>query len=156
MAPNRRTARWAAAGLLLAAALAAGWVLLDRFDPPPVTPRLVSAPARVSKAEPTEVAVGRSLRAVRPGMPRAEVELALGPPDPARISPLVRDGERAVYRTRYPAVLTEPTWCAPGLLGPCEAVLEFDATQTGHPLLGIVCTPPAPPAAPPVGAIPVT
>ena len=32
MAPNRRTARWAAAGLLLAAALVAGWLWLDAFD----------------------------------------------------------------------------------------------------------------------------
>jgi hypothetical protein len=144
MAPNRRTRWWAAAGFLAVGLPTAGWLWLDALDRP-VTPRLVSGPPRVADAEHPLVTVGRALHAVRPGMPRAEVESALGPPDPAGVGPVVRDGERAVYHTRYRAVLTEAAWCAPNLRGPCEAVLEFDATRPGHPLLGVVCTPAPPP-----------
>jgi hypothetical protein len=46
-----------------------------------------------------------------------------------------------VYRTHYPAYLAAPVPLSPRVMGFCEAVLEYDASSPGHPLLRVTAIP---------------
>jgi hypothetical protein len=155
--------RWVLVALGVAALVlvgAVGWYTLppQRGVAPP--PPLASAgPARTAptpEANSPEAerlrAVGDALQSLQLGMRRVEVEGILGRPDPGLVGPVQRAGDRATFSTRYPAFVTGQLWFAPEVRGRCEAVLEYDATRPGHPLVRLSCNPS--PATPP-GAVSV-
>jgi hypothetical protein len=106
-------------------------------DPPEWNPVLTD-PAR-------QQLMGRALLAVRVGMPRLKVEELLGPPMPEDLRPVDLTGRSPVYQASYRAVLPGPHPDCPGVSGPCQVVLAFDAGRPGHPLTRITCTPLDPP-----------
>lgn len=144
-ADGRLTRRRAALVLAAVLLLAAGgvWLAVREANPKGTVHAPVSPPV------PPEVArlrdLGAGLRAVRPGMPRTEVEGLLGRADPPDIGPAEKADGRTVYRVRYRAILTDPSPSAPAVVGYCEAELVFDADQSGHPLVAVTFTPKPPP-----------
>jgi hypothetical protein len=133
--------------VLVLAVLAVGfgaWVAADLAGPPPRGQRADLAGPPGWDAGMSEVArqqlVGRALLEVRVGMPRLKVEQLLGPPDPSDLRPVDLSGRTPVYHTSYRAVLAEPHPDCPGVRGPCQVYLAFDASRPGHPLTQIVCT----------------
>ena len=110
-----------------------------RFIPPPVT---------VEEAKPAPLT--QILPKLKPGMKRTEVEAIVGAPDPADIRPATVTDGRVTYHTAYDADLGPPATVRPVTQatripaplpvreGPRRLVtLEYDATQPGHPLVGI-------------------
>ena len=84
-------------------------------------------------------AVGKGLTGIKVGMARADVEAMLGAPDPMNVDAVPHDQKS--YRTRYLAILEQPLPQVPNVKGFCEAVLTFDASKAGHPLIMLTCTP---------------
>jgi hypothetical protein len=85
---------------------------------------------------------------LRPGMPRAEVEGILGPPQPEHVQPVFVGEGRLTYRTAYELLDPDP----PATIRPIPSrrtpadpkpaatplvTLEFDATRAGHPLVEV-------------------
>jgi hypothetical protein len=129
----------------LLGSLAYGWIRFLEWERGTV-PRLGPGGAKAIREEDRKARdTGNALASVRPGMPRSEVEDMLGPPELGSPGGFQEKDGRKVYHTRYQAFLVAPIWCAPNLRGPCEAILEFDATRHGHPLLNVTCTPSPPP-----------
>lgn len=136
-------------GALVAAFLA--WVVYDASAPQPHPKPAPAGAQQLESPMSAELvrmrAVGMGLRAVHEGMSRAEVESRLGRPSPRDIRPVERANGRVVYRTHYPAFLTQSLSVAPNVDGYCEAILEYDAAAPGHPLLSITAVPRAAPGA---------
>jgi hypothetical protein len=103
---------------------------------------------RAEKARPTPRETAQVLPKLKPGMTRAEVEGLVGVPDARDIHPVQVFEGRVIYHTTYEIDLDPPQTVRPIRPMPKtpKAVprdrtlitLEFDATQPGHPLLGIL------------------
>jgi hypothetical protein len=152
--------------ILLIVLVIGGIAVVGWYSLPAPPPKAVSAPDRQPQQigrrppvpmQPGELerlqSVGRRLATVQVGMRRADVEAAIGRPDPKTIGPVERSADgQPTYRTRYPAFVSEALWFAPDLRGFCEAVLEYDASRPGHPLVRLSATAtPAP--LPPAGGV---
>ena len=134
-------------GLVAAGFLA--WVVADTVRPPEKSnppPAAIEAPMTADMKR--MHSIGTALHALQPGMLRAEVEQQLGPPAPRDIRPIERANGRVVYRTHYPAYLELPLMLSPHVRGYCEAVLEYDASSPGHPLLRVTAIPRGGPVTP--------
>lgn len=85
---------------------------------------------------------------LKPGMTRVEIETILGPPTATSLHPVTVTGGKPTYQMAYE--LAEPD--APPTVRPLRiprpprdpgqpkslVALEFDASQPGHPLLGVL------------------
>lgn len=146
--PNRQGSHRLLILALTAAAVAVGgvvwWTMARRERPPAPVQSPLTSP-QVSPEVARLQAVGDALRTIRIGMPRVDVERQLGSPAPKHTFPLIRVGDKLVYRTAYQALVREPLPLAPEARGFIEAVLEYDASRPGHPLLRLTCSPKPPP-----------
>lgn len=120
------------------------WLSIQRDQQ--AMPRDVPSPTAVRSELMQLQAVGQSLRALQPGMTRAEVDGMLGPAESNTISPVEHVMGQPVYSVRYAAYLSEPLPFAPTVSGYCEAELVFDAGRAGHPLIRVgITSKPLPP-----------
>lgn len=127
-------------GVVVAVFLA--WVVADATGPRPKPQTSADAVEPTATAELNRMrSVGAGLGSIHEGMPRTEVEARLGRPAPRDIRPFERANGKVVYRTHYPAFLNQALSIAPNVAGYCEAVLEYDASSPGHPLLSVTAVP---------------
>ncbi len=111
------------------------------FSRPDSMPRILNPETPIS-TDPERTRweqTGLSLHDIRLGLPRSEVEGLLGAPEPLNVDAV--SPEKRTYCTRYLVYLHRPLALVPNIEGFCEAQLTFDATQAGHPLVHITCTP---------------
>jgi hypothetical protein len=111
----------------------------------PLPPRPIPQLPPDQRGAPTNFEV---LQQLKPGMTRAQVEEIVGAPAANDIHPVTIADGKATYHTTYEADLGAPPTVRPietikpipkAHPGPArnKVTLEFDATQPGHPLLGI-------------------
>ncbi len=104
---------------------------------------------RDKRGKPNPRETAQELPKLKPGMTRVEVEGLVGIPAPQDTHPATVSGARVTYRTSYEADLELPTTIRPfrHFRPPVHhdpkrgdrtlVTLEYDATKTGHPLLGV-------------------
>lgn len=127
-----------------------GWDLCGRQPQPAVAPEdsgvadlgrrplprpLPTTEAAKAHTPPTTEALAQ----LKPGMTRAEVEGVVGTPAAHDIHPAIVEGMRVTYQIAYEVEQNPP-------LGDMQTrkqqiKLEYDATQPGHPLVGVRLAP---------------